>query len=116
MRKLLLKCGYSAGDIVMLTAAVRDLHRKYPGKFVTDVRTPFPAIWKHNPHITPVDERDDGVEIIDCHYPLIHHSNNVPVHCLNGFSSFLSGRLGLNIPLTDFKGAVYLSEPEKSWM
>jgi ADP-heptose:LPS heptosyltransferase len=116
MRRLLLKCGYSAGDIVMLTAAVRDLHRKYPGQFLTDVRTPFPGIWEHNPNITRLDEKDTGIEIIDCSYPLINHSNSVPVHCLNGFSSFLSTRLGLNIPLTDFKGAIYVSDVEKTWM
>jgi ADP-heptose:LPS heptosyltransferase len=115
MRRLLLKCGYSAGDIVMLTAAVRDLHRKYPGQFATDVRTPFPAIWENNPHVTPLDETDPGVEILDCSYPLINHSNKVPVHCLNGFSSFLSSRLGLNIPLTEFKGAIYISDLEKTW-
>src|ERR1043165_9295016 len=64
-RKLLLKCGYSAGDIVMLTAAVRDLHKRYPGRFLTDVRTPFPEVWENNPFITPLDEADPGVEVID---------------------------------------------------
>jgi ADP-heptose:LPS heptosyltransferase len=51
MRRPILRNSQSAGDIVMLTAAVRDLHRSYPGEFVTDVRTPFPELWAHNPHI-----------------------------------------------------------------
>ena len=49
MRKLLLKCQFAPGDIVMMTAAVRDLHRCYPRKFVTDVRTLCPGIWENNP-------------------------------------------------------------------
>ena len=79
MRKLILRNFQSAGDIVMLTAAVRDLHRSYPGEFLTDVRTPFPDLWAHNPHLTPLHEDDRGVETIDCHYPLIHEANTTPV-------------------------------------
>ncbi len=38
MPRLILKCFLSPGDIVMLTAAVRDLHRAQPGKYQIDVR------------------------------------------------------------------------------
>ena len=55
--KLILRNFQSPGDIVMLTAAVRDLHLAYPGRFATDVRTSCPALWEHNPWITP--RRDD---------------------------------------------------------
>ena len=48
-RKLILKNFQSPGDIVMLTAAVRDLHRSNPGRFVTDVRTPCGHLWENNP-------------------------------------------------------------------
>src|ERR1700736_1540911 len=40
MRRLILRNSLSPGDIVMLTAAVRDLHLSYPGQFLTDTRTP----------------------------------------------------------------------------
>lgn len=52
-RKLILSCRLSPGDVVMLTAAVRDLHQRYPGEFVTDVRTASPDLWTHNPYLTP---------------------------------------------------------------
>ncbi len=99
----------------MLTAAVRDLHRAYPGDFVTDVRTPCPALWENNPDITPLDEADRGTEVVDCHYPLIHRSNSAPVHFLDGFVHYLNGVLGLRIELTEFRGAIYLSDDEKAW-
>lgn len=115
MRKLILRNFLSAGDIVMLTAAVRDLHRAYPGEFQTDVRTPFPDLWDHNPFLTPLREDDPGVEVIDCHYPLIHQCNTTPCHFLHGFPAFLNDELGLRIRVTDFKGDIYVSDEEKSW-
>jgi ADP-heptose:LPS heptosyltransferase len=115
MRRLILSNFQSPGDIVMLTAAVRDLHRSYPGEFVTDVRTPCPAIWENNPDITPLDEQASGIEAIDCHYPLIHRSNSAPVHFLEGFIEYLNGLLGLHIRITEFRAAIYLSAEEKSW-
>ena len=68
MRKLILRNFQSPGDIVMLTAAVRDLHRSYPGGFLTDVRTPFSDLWLFNPHLTPLADDDPEAEVIDCHY------------------------------------------------
>ena len=56
MRRLILRNFQSPGDIVMLTAAVRDLHLTYPDQFVTDVRTPCPELWEHNPYLTPIAE------------------------------------------------------------
>ena len=116
MRRLILRNFQSAGDIVMLTAAVRDLHRSYPGEFVTDVRTPFPDLWAHNPHITPLNEEDPGVTVIDCHYPLIDQSNATPCHFLHGFPAYLNDRLGLRIRVTDFKGDIHLSDEERTWI
>ena len=48
-QKLILKNLLSPGDIVALTAAVRDLHKCYPDQFITDVRTPCPHLWENNP-------------------------------------------------------------------
>ncbi len=115
MRKLILKSFLSPGDIVMLTAAVRDLHRCYPNQFVTDVRTLCPELWENNPYITPIPEADPGVEFIECSYPLIDRSSDAPCHCLHGFIDFLNTRLGLAIKPTEFKGDIHLSDLEKSW-
>lgn len=99
----------------MLTAAVRDLHACHPGEFLTDVRTPCPALWENNPHITPLDENDPDVTIVDCHYPLIHRSNQAPYHFLHGFIEYLNDELGLQIRPTAFKGDIWISDSEKAW-
>lgn len=113
-RRLILRSWLSPGDIVTLTAAVRDLHRAYPAQFLTDVRTSCPELWEHNPYITPLDEADPGVEVVDCHYPLIAQSNRSPLHFLHGFTAFLGQRLGLKLSPTACRGAIYLSAAEQA--
>jgi ADP-heptose:LPS heptosyltransferase len=115
MRKLILRNFQSPGDMVMLTAAVRDLHRTYPGEFETDVRTPCSDLWDNNPYITALSEDDPEVEPIDCEYPLIHRSNEAPYHFIHGFIEHLNERLGLGIRPTVFRGDIHVSDLEKSW-
>lgn len=99
----------------MLTAAVRDLHRCYPGQFLTDAQTSCAELWENNPHITPLSEADAGVEIIDCECPLINLSNRAPYHYIHAYIDFLNERLGLKIKPTEFKGDIHLSAQEKGW-
>jgi ADP-heptose:LPS heptosyltransferase len=115
MRRLILRNFLSPGDIVMLTAAVRDLHLCYPGQLLTDTRTPCPALWENNPYLTALDEHSPDVEMIDCEYPLIHESNQLPYHFIHGFSQHLNSRLGLSIRPKYFRGDIYISDLEKSW-
>lgn len=109
------RCQFAPGDIVMLTAAVRDLHRCYPGQFVTDVRSLCPGIWENNPYTTPLPEEDPTVEQIECLYPLINGCDRVPYHCLHGFIKFLNEKLGLHIQPTEFRGDIHLSPQERAW-
>lgn len=116
MRRLVLESYQSPGDVLMLTAAVRDLHLGHPGKFQTDVRTSTPGLWENNPHLTSLDPRLAGVESIRMEYPLIHRSNQAPYHFIHGYVQFLEHKLGLRVPVTAFKGDVHISPLEKSWM
>lgn len=114
--KLILKNGQSPGDIVMLTAAVRDLHRCHPNRFLTDVRTPCAQMWENNPYITPIDDADPEAKIIHCEYPLIHASNSGPWHFVHGFTKFLSQTLRLPLAPTEFRGDIHLSLDELGWV
>ncbi len=113
--KLILRNFQSAGDIVMLTAAVRDLHRCYPGRFATDVRTSCPDLWLGNPWLTPMPDDEPGVRVIDCHYPIIHESNQAPWHFLFGFTEFLNDELGLRVQPTEHRGDIHLTQEEREW-
>jgi len=113
MRKLILTNYQPPGDVVMLTAAVRDLHRCHPGQFLTDVRTDYPQLWENNPYLTPLDVDEPEVEVLECHYPLIDLANQRPVHFVHGFIEHLNQQLGLQIQPTRLAGDIHLSEEEK---
>jgi ADP-heptose:LPS heptosyltransferase len=114
-KKLILRNFQSLGDIVMLTAALRDLHKCYPDRFVTDIRTPCNQLWENSPYITSLDEKDPGVTVLECEYPLIHQSNQRPFHFIHGFVQFFNEKLNLQIKPTEFRGDIHVSPEEKSW-
>lgn len=101
--------------MVLLTAAVRDLHKCFPNEFLTAVDKNYPEIWANNPYITPCEKLVGEIEIINCSYPLIHHSNALPRHAVEGFTSFLSSVLKTPITPTAFGGDFHLSPVEKEW-
>ena len=116
MRKLILSNRLSPGDIVMLTATVRDLHLSHPGRFLTDVRTPCPQLWENNPWVTPIADDDVEAERIECEYPLIQRSNAVPYHFIHGFRLHLEERLGIGIVAHAFRGDIHLRDEERGWL
>lgn len=115
-RKLILKSNLCPGDILMLTAAVRDLHLTYPDQFLTDVRTSCPELWENNPYITSLSVNDDDVEVIDCKYPLVHQSNQTPYHFIHAYRIFLNQTLGIQIQAGAFMGDIHLRNEEREWM
>jgi hypothetical protein len=115
-RDLILTCHLSPGDIVMMTAAVRDLHLAFPGAFRTDVRTSASQLWESNPYLTRLSADDPNVQTIAMKYDLIHQSNESPYHFIHGYIRHLEDVLGVRIPVTRFGGDIHLSSREKSWM
>lgn len=111
--KLLFFNDQSPGDVLMLTAALRDLHKTYPNRFITGVKTSCMPLWENNPYVTTLPEHDP-VKVVHCKYPLIQTSNNRPEHFLHGFVDYLNKGLQLSIELTEFRGDLYLSEEERS--
>lgn len=106
----------SPGDYIVLSAAVRDLHKNYPGRFQTMVEVPQPAIYANNPYVTHFGMRP-GIRSITASYHKglwsVHKSNQQPAHFLWGFIGDLNLELKLNIKLTDFRPDLYLTEEEK---
>ena len=57
-RRILFKNSQSPGDILMLSAAVRDLKLSHP-EIEIGVSTSCGEIWENNPHIVEMDEKKD---------------------------------------------------------
>ncbi len=115
--RLILRSFQCPGDVVVLTAAVRELHRQYPGRYQTDVRTSTPAIWENNPYLTAIADNDAEARSIEMHYPLINQSNQRPMHFLEGYCDYLAAQLGLpSLRPQEFRGDIHLSDQERGWM
>lgn len=115
--RLILHSGQCPGDVVVMTAAVRELHRQYRGQYQTDVRTFAREIWENNPYITAIADHDRDARSIEMHYPLINQSNQRPAHFLEGYCEYLAGQLGLpSLRPQEFRGDIYLSDQERGWM
>jgi ADP-heptose:LPS heptosyltransferase len=113
MQKLALRCPFALGDVVLLTAAVRDLHQCWPGRYQTAVRSGFAEVWDNNPYVSSLEEYDPEVRVIDCDMPLVQRSDQAGKHALHGFIDFLSEQLAVKLRLTDFRGDIHLSPKER---
>jgi len=114
-RKILLKNSQSPGDILMLTAAVRDLKLAHP-EIEIGVSVSCQEIWENNPYITKLNQKDKDVEVFKAEYPLVHDSNDGQYHFIHGFRKHLEELLNLRIPATKFRGDIHISDVEKSWI
>lgn len=110
--KLFLRQNQSPGDLLMMTAMVRDLKSAYP-QYEINVRTSAQELWYYNPCLTYTVNEANADRIIDCHYPLINTSNEKPYHFINGFRKDLEEQLGITIPQGPNCCDVYLSPAEK---
>ncbi len=114
LQKFILRSRYALGDAVLLTAAVRELHRFCPGVYQTDVATAFPDIWRHNPYLTPLHPYEPGVAIVDCEMPAVRESDTSGQHALHGFLRFFNDYFGLDLKLTELRGDIHLSRSERA--
>lgn len=113
-RKIIIHNGQSPGDILMLTAAIRDLHRSNPGDFITGIDSPRPDLWENNPYLTSLSKDDPDVTWVDAHYPLINQSNQLPYHFIHGFRKYLASILGVKIDQGPFQGDLHMTPIEMS--
>jgi ADP-heptose:LPS heptosyltransferase len=114
-RKVIIRNSQSPGDIVMLTAAVRDLFLSHP-EIGIDPRTSAGELWENNPHIIKFEEGDKDVEDINVDYPLIHESNEGQHHFIHGYRKDLENKLDVDIKPTKFKGDIHIGDSEKGWI
>lgn len=105
------------GDITVLSAAIRDLHLRHPGKFDVSmcVSGGSEHIFNHNPYIQRAyaapGRNVKGNQFI-AHYPLIKQCNQERKHFIWGFIEHMNSKLHTDIKLTDFRPDIHMSEQE----
>lgn len=114
---LMIRNTQSPGDIVVLSAAIRDLHIAHPGKYATAVNVSPGAehIFFNNPNVRRIIKgrgKEPGWRQFVAHYPLIKRCNQERKHFLWGFGLDMNKRLKTNIRLTKFQPDLHISEAE----
>jgi len=111
-RRVILANHQAPGDLLMMTCAIRDLHRLYPGKYITEVKTGLPAVFRNNPYISPPAAKA-GKSFKIGYSSSINQSNQRWAHFSTGFVQHLSELLQVRIRLTELKPDLYLTDEEK---
>jgi len=112
---IIFKLNLSPGDTVVATSAIRDLHLAYPNKFRTGYKGTASYLLKYNPYISDFGIREmRTIKEIRLRYPLIGKSNRSSYHFIHGFRKHLENVFDLDIPATQMKGDIYISEDEKN--
>ncbi len=113
MEPVVIRNTQSPGDIIVLTAALRDIAKTYPGRFRFGIDTgkdvSSRTMFLNSPHIDMALRA--GRQIV-AHYPLVHSSNQQKVHFLWGFLDYLNGQLKTDAKLLEFRPALYLTKDE----
>lgn len=114
MDRILLKNFCSPGDVVIMTAAVRDLMGRYPGEYEVAVQTHFPEIWANNPHVVHAHDDFGGAIPIDCgHPPLLNRCNHQVRHYVEAVHDQLAEKLNRDVPLSRPAPDLHLTDDEK---
>ncbi len=134
MEKVVLVNDLSPGDILIMSVAIRSLHKAHPGKYLLDVRSPCNEIFQNNPYVTklPIPDpaaankaiedlkKDEGhppimvgdTKYVISHYPEIHRSGMSGLSFADGHRMFLEKQLGVPIPRCGMKPDIFFSTQE----
>ena len=116
-QRLVLAHNRAPGDVVVMTAFVRDLMLTHPGRYSVEVQTSAMDLWRHNPHVT-IAKRQPGarpdVKYLQLDYGRgIRDQNYEPVHFLAYFHRDFERKMGVKVPLRLPYPDLHLSPAER---
>ena len=112
MREVVFECWLPPGDVVVLSATIRDLHLTYPGEFRTEVRCGFPEVFEHSPYIQRVCGDSSKIETIEIDGALGLLSDQSTLHYTEAVREYVNQQLGINAVGSRIGGDLHLSERE----
>jgi hypothetical protein len=114
-RKFILEFKLAPGDVSMLSSLVRDIKLNYGDRYLVDVRTNFPAIWRHNPYLTSMGKKDKGVEYMRMKYvkQLKSAHSGKQFHFCTAFHKDFEEKTKIHVPVLFPKPDFHFSDYEK---
>ena len=105
----------AAGDIVVLTGAVRDLVAANPGEFNVRVKTSCSTLWHNNPHVQFLtNDPPPGIKGVRANYgQFIKAADNTRLHFSQAFHKNLEEQLQVPCPVLKQHGDLYLDDWHK---
>ena len=107
----------AAGDIVVLTGAVRDLIAANPGEFNVRVKTSCSTLWYNNPHVQFLTNDPPpgikGVKATYGHFIKAPILDNTRLHFAQAFHKNLEEQLQVPCPVLKQYGDLYLDDWHK---
>ena len=114
-KTIILRHQRAAGDILVMTAVVRDIYRQYSDIFEIGVETSFTELWNNNPYIVKLKDKRLGAAVYNLSYgDGIQKAGREPIHFLRAFHDDFEKKSGMKLALTEPKPDIHLSEEEKS--
>jgi hypothetical protein len=112
-RKIVLEHKLAPGDEVVSTAVVRDIKLTYGEDIQIDFRNNFPSIYENNPYLTPLDEKESGVEHVVLGYKQgISLAAKKQLHFSTYFHIDFTAKTGLPVEPLFSQPDLHLSEYE----
>lgn len=112
MESLILSHDRAPGDIVTMTALVRDIALTYPGKYRISVETTCRDLWKYNPYIRPRNKDEPGRWIRLSYGESIKRASRECIHFLTAWHYNFHKQTGIQVPLTLPKPDLHLGPDE----
>jgi ADP-heptose:LPS heptosyltransferase len=111
---IIFKQWQAPGDLLMLTVAIRDLHKIYPGKFRTDVFTCYPEVFFNNPYLIYFP-KNNSVPIVNLNYAKVRDQIAPKgYHFSDAFICVLNDMYNILIKKTSMKPDIHLTFDEKT--
>jgi ADP-heptose:LPS heptosyltransferase len=113
MEKLLLRHQRAPGDVVVMSALIRDLALSYPGRFHIAVDTSFRELWENNPYVKIMRDKS-GARVVNLTYgEYIRKAGTEKIHFISAFHKDLKKQTGISVPMLYPYPDLHLSEEEK---
>lgn len=114
--KIVLSQKLSPGDVVMMTAVVRDLSKKYGKKLQIGMDTSCREIWQNNPRVNQKLLTDPTAKKYTINYTdAVRSCNQLPYHFIHGYRLCVEKKLDIALPPTGTTGEIFMSAQEKEW-
>lgn len=113
MEKIILRHQRAPGDILVMTAVVRDLALTYPDRYHIAIDTTFRELWENNPYISKMPDKRNA-KIVNLTYGAhIREAGHQKIHFITSFHKNLKTQTGIDVPLLYPYPDLHVSEEEQ---